>query len=135
MSLLSVSLVFFLVAALGGPVLARSHLDPRIEPPGLLVVGHPLLAASGLILLGASTVRSAGSTTLATALVLLVLAAALGIGLATLRVRRGRAPVGWIGLHALLALSGVAVILFELIGGEPGIPPPVEGTSYLPAGR
>lgn len=135
MTLLGVSLIFFIAAAAGGPVLARSHLNPSVEPPGLLVVGHPLLAASGLILLGGAVVRSGGTTTLAAALVLLVLAAAAGIGLATLRVRRGRAPVGWIGLHAVLALTGVALILLELFAGEPGVPPPIEGGTYLPQGR
>lgn len=126
MTLLGTSVLFFLAAAAGGAVLTHAHLR-RIRPPGALAVVHPLLAASGILLLGAGYVRAGGTALLATALVVLAVAAAGGMTLAMLRVKRGHAPALLIGLHALLALGGVSLVLFELFAGRAQVPPPFRG--------
>lgn len=122
MTPLGFSLLFFVLAALGGVVLARAHIR-KTRPPQALVVGHPILAASGLILLGAGYVRSDGATLLAVALVLLSLAAFGGASLAVLRVKRGGVPPALIAVHALVAASGVAVLAYELFAGGSDVPP------------
>jgi len=123
-TILTLSIAFFALAALGGAVLARSHIA-QVRPPGPVVVGHPLLAASGLILLGGAYVRGDGSELLTSALIVLALAAVGGGGLAFLRVRRGRVPATLIGLHALVALSGIVLLVLELFAGAKDVPPPV----------
>lgn len=123
MSTLTFACLFFVAAAMGGLVLANAHIR-KLPFPRLLVVGHPLLAATGLVLLGTSYVHANGPRILGVALLILLGAAAGGVGLATLRVRVGRAPPLLIAAHALLALSGVGVILYALFAADAPTPPP-----------
>ena len=124
MSALAYSVVFFAAAAMGGLVLANAHIK-KLQFPRLLVIGHPLMAATGLVLLGTSYVRADGPRILGVALLILLGAAAGGIGLATLRVRIGRAPPVLVVAHALVALCGVGVILYALFAGDAAAVAPI----------
>lgn len=121
MTVLTASLVLFVAAALAGAVLVRMHAT-RARPPHVLVVGHSLIAGSALLLLAGAYVRNDGPNSLAIALVVLVLAAAGGIGLSTLRVKKGRVPRPLIALHALVALAGTGLVAYELVDGRPSVP-------------
>lgn len=123
MSLLATSLVFFAAAAFGGVALARYHVR-RKRPPMGLSAGHPILAASGVLLLGAAYVRAERPSLLLTGLVLVTVAMGLGMVLAFLRVKRGGAPVILIGLHALVAVSAASFLVYELVAGRESVPPP-----------
>lgn len=125
MTILTASFLFLALAALGGVLITVRHVRGQ-ELPHALAVGHPLLAGSALILLGAAYVRSGGDSTLAVALAVLVLAAAGGISLAVLRVKRGGAPLAFVAIHALVALTGSGLVLYEVVGGDPAVPPPFE---------
>ncbi|MEX1026165.1 MAG: hypothetical protein WD226_13905 [Planctomycetota bacterium] len=122
MSLITAALLFFLAAAAGGIFLARMHMTPATAP-GWLIVAHPLLAAVGLILLGSGYVRYGGPNLAAWALVVLVLAAIGGMVMASMRVKRGRAPSALILLHATLAVIGILLVLTEVVANDPGAPP------------
>ncbi len=49
--MLLTSMVFFIIAALGGLTMAYVDLGKKQPPPKMLAIAHPILAAIGLILL------------------------------------------------------------------------------------
>jgi hypothetical protein len=103
----------FLVAALGGLVLAASVLRGRLAPWALSLV-HAALGATGLALTLVAVVNGAGTAW--TALIVLVLAALGGFFLASFHLRGRPGPKPVVVLHALLAVTGVALLANAAFG-------------------
>lgn len=118
--MLELSLALLVAAAGAGGVLALSYLrGPQHPMPPLWAgAGHGLLGLAGLALLlgavlatGPGTVSAGARGFGAAAVVLLGLAAGLGMLVQWLRVRGRRLHGVVIGTHASLAIFGLVVLL------------------------
>ncbi len=103
----------FLAAALGGLVLAASVLRGRLAPWALSLV-HAALGALGLALTLIAVLN--GASTAGTALTVLVVAALGGFFLASFHLRARSGPKPVVVLHALLAVTGVALLANAAFG-------------------
>lgn len=104
------------LAALGGMVLAGIRLSGRPYPPAALAMAHGLLAGAALTLLlyAALTVGIPPLARAGTAV--LVVAAAIGTWLNLgFHARQQPIPLTPMMIHALLAVSGLAVMLLVLM--------------------
>ena len=114
-----------LIAALGGSLLAVLQLRGGGPPPIPWQAGavHGLVGAAGLALLvlaldrpgppappGTGGFRFAG-------VVILSLALLAGLTILGVRLRRGRFGSGLVGVHAALAITGLAVLGARLLAG------------------
>ncbi len=115
----------FLAAALAGSVLAVLQLRSDGPPPLPWAAGaaHGLLGACGLALLvlalqrpGPAAPPGTGGFRLAGAVVL-GLALLAGLTILAVRLRRGRFGSGLVGVHATLAITGLAVLAAWLLAG------------------
>lgn len=104
-------------AATLGALLAVVQLQRAASPPIPWYVGavHGTIGASGTILMLAAPARAAASAGGAKgfrmiAAVLLVLAMAAGLWILRSRVTRRPLSFGLVGVHALLAISGVVLL-------------------------
>lgn len=111
--MLTTALVLFIVAALGGTVLAR-QAAAGTTPPTPLAVGHGLLGAAGLIILLVAFVQGAAGGLITAALVLFVAAAVGGFYLFALHVRGQALPKGVIGGHATAASVAILLLIIAL---------------------
>ena len=102
------ALISFLVAAVGGLILAASVLRGRLAPWALSLV-HATLGALGLVLTILAVLNGAGGAARA-ALIVLVIAALGGFFLASFHLRGRPGPKPVVVLHALLAVTGVALL-------------------------
>ncbi len=114
-----------LAAAVAGSVLAVLQLRAGGKPPVRWPAGaaHGALGAAGLALLvlalsrpgppappGTGGFRLAGAVVLGFALL-------AGLTILAVRLRRGRYGTGVVGVHATLALTGLAVLAARLLAG------------------
>ncbi|HSR70575.1 MAG TPA: hypothetical protein VLU25_21785 [Acidobacteriota bacterium] len=102
------ALILFIVAALGGLFLAVRHFKGQSLPMPVALL-HGGLAAAGLILL--LVAYFSGAPGLATALLILVVAALGGFFLFSFHLRGQRAPNAAVVIHALVAAAGVVMLL------------------------
>lgn len=114
-----------LAAALGGSLLAVLQLRSGGPPPIPWPAGaaHGLVGAAGLAALvlalaspGPPAPPGTGGFRLAGAVVL-GLALLAGLVILGVRLRRGRFGPGLVGVHATLALTGLAVLAARLLAG------------------
>jgi hypothetical protein len=122
--MLPLSFALVLIAAALGAALVWLHLRPGATRPGWrLGALHGALGAGGLATLLLSLEGPPRGEALGVgpfgriAAVLLVLALAMGLVLLLIRQRRGRLTSGPIGIHALIAISGVVILAaYTLVG-------------------
>jgi hypothetical protein len=122
--MLSLSFALVLIAAALGAVLVWLHLRPGAPRPGWRlgalhgVLGTAALATLALALRGPPRGEALGVGPFGgIAAVLLTLALAMGLVLPLIRRRRGRLTSGPIGIHAMIAISGVAILAaYTLVG-------------------
>lgn len=114
--MLNYALISFVVAAVGGLVLAASVLRGKLAPWALSLV-HAALGALGLVLTIVAVLQGApDKATLA--LVILVVAALGGFFLASFHLRKAVAPKPVVVVHALAAVVGVLILagtVFNLV--------------------
>jgi hypothetical protein len=106
------------VAALGGLALASIRLGGTARPPTWMALGHGVVAATGLGLLGYAAAMSPGIPPMAqVALGVLVLAA---LGGATLflgfHLREKPLPIPLVLAHGLAAAAGYVLLLLSMFG-------------------
>ena len=115
--MLQTSAWLFVVAALGGLVMAAVRLFGKRNPPNWLAMAHGLLAAAGLTLLAYASLSAPVPTLAWVALGLLVLAAVggtvLNLGYAW---PRRLLPAGLLAGHAVLAVLGFVALLAAAFG-------------------
>lgn len=112
--MLTTAIVIFLVAALGGAVMAVQIFRGR-TPPMPLALLHGPLAAVGLFLLVWLWLQQEAGTAVITGLVILVLAALGGFYLISFHLRGKPHPKPVVVIHALAAVIGVGALVFALL--------------------
>lgn len=108
--LINIAILLFFLGALIGLIMATQSLRGH-HPNPLLATGHGVLVATGLLLLIYAFSMSALAVLQKAGLVVLVVAALGGFFLLSFHVRREHHPFAIVVLHALLAVSGVVLLL------------------------
>ena len=110
------AIIVFAIAALGGLILASSVLRGRFAPWSLSML-HAALGATGLILVLLAILQGTARP-VATAFVILLIAALGGFYLASLHLRKNIPPKGVVVIHAAAAVTGFLILagsVFNLI--------------------
>jgi hypothetical protein len=106
------------LAALGGLALATIRLNGTPRPPTWMAIGHGIVAAIGLILLGYAAATDGIPQLAQIALGVLVLAA---VGGATIflgfHMRQRPLPIPFVLGHGLTAIVGFVLLLFAIFRG------------------
>jgi hypothetical protein len=108
--MLSLAVIVFAIAAVGGLILALHVLRDRFAPWSLSVL-HALLGAAGLVLVLLAVVGDEGGSLIVGSLLTLVLAALGGFFLVSFHARKKLPPKGIVILHALLAVVGFGLLV------------------------
>ncbi|MRR17118.1 MAG: hypothetical protein EG826_11740 [Deltaproteobacteria bacterium] len=101
--------VLFAIAAVGGMALVTMKFSGK-DLPWVLIIGHGLFAAAGLVALIANVTQNPTVALANTALVLFLIAAVGGFVLFSFQVRKKALPNALILIH-----GGVAVVSFLLL--------------------
>lgn len=108
---MTIALVLFALAAVGGSIMAVMRFRGQPWPPFGLAIAHGLAAASGLVVL-IFVVARGGMPAGGTVGLLLLLAAALGgFLLFSKHLRKQPLPIPLIVIHALVAVAGFLTLL------------------------
>jgi len=108
--MLSLAVIVFAIAAVGGLILALHVLRDRFAPWSLSIL-HALLGATGLVLVSLAVVGDEGGSLILGSLLMLVVAALGGFFLASFHLRKRLPPKAIVILHALLAIVGVGLLV------------------------
>lgn len=109
------AIIAFAVAAIGGLVLARMHLNDDDAPLGFAAV-HGILGAAGLVLLLWFVLQNGVGGMIWGSVVLFVLAALGGFVLITKHLRGESLSSGLIYTHGGVAVVGFVLLLFVYLG-------------------
>lgn len=112
--MLTIAVVLFLVAALGGIVMAWG-IFKGTAPRAWLALVHGVLAASALVLALLVAYAQSAMPVLTYGAAVLVLAALGGFFLLSFHLRGRSHPLPVVVLHALLAVAGVGCLAFALL--------------------
>ena len=107
-------IIIFLVAAIGGLFMAYKIFKNE-KPPFFISGVHGLLAAVGLGLLVFTQYAGTDSTPIRFGTSVLVLAALGGFFLLSFHLRKKPHPKPVVILHAALAVSGVAALVYAIL--------------------
>ena len=120
-SMLQVSVLLFLVAALGGVTMAGIRFAGKHNPPAWLAMFHGLLAAAGLTLLAYAALAE-GVPAMAQLALLLFLVAASGGAVLSLRYKWNNLllPAWLVIVHALAAVLGFVLLAAVVLLGADG---------------
>ena len=120
-SMLQVSVLLFLVAALGGVTMAGIRFAGKHNPPAWLAMFHGLLAAAGLTLLAYAALAE-GVPAMAQLALLLFLVAAGGGAVLSLRYQLNilLLPAWLVIVHALAAVLGFVLLAAVVLLGADG---------------
>jgi hypothetical protein len=114
---MTVALVLFAIAALGGLILAVLRLRGRADLPLGLAVVHGLVAAAGLVALIVAIAGATAAGGLAKgALVLFIIAALGGFALITSHLRTKNVPIPLMIVHAVVAVVAFVLLLVNVVG-------------------
>jgi len=108
---MTIALVLFAIAAVGGLVIAVMRFKGKPYPPMGLALVHGAVAAAGLVTLIALVVQSQHASGATTALVLFVVAALGGFALFFHHLRKVALPKWLVVVHALVAVTGFILLL------------------------
>ncbi|HHK4654150.1 TPA: hypothetical protein ACQTZB_005045 [Pseudomonas aeruginosa] len=112
--MLNYAILCFAAAAVGGMVLAASVLRGRLAPWALSLV-HAVMGALGLVLTFA-TVFQGAAFPVRVGFVVLIVAALGGFYLASFHLRGRVGPKPVVVIHALAAVTGVAIVAGVSLG-------------------
>ena len=120
-SMLQVSVLLFLVAALGGLTMAGIRFAGKHNPPAWLAMFHGLPAAAGLTLLAYAALAE-GVPAMAQLALLLFLVAAGGGAVLSLRYKWNNLllPAWLVIVHALAAVLGFVLLAAVVLLGADG---------------
>jgi hypothetical protein len=108
---MTIALVLFAVAALGGLTMAVIRFRGAERPPTGLAVLHGALAAAGIIVLIVGMTQAGVPGQARTALVFFIVAALGGFYLFAQHMQRKALPIPVILIHALVAVIGFVILL------------------------
>jgi hypothetical protein len=109
---MTIALVLFGIAAVGGLVIALMRFRGRPYPPMGLALVHGAVAAAGLVALISLVVQGQQASGATTALVLFVVAALGGFVLFFHHLRKVALPIWLVIVHALVAVTAFLILLF-----------------------
>ena len=106
------------LAAIGGLTLAAIRLRGTPRPPTWMAIGHGIVAATGLILLGYAAATTGVPQLAQIALGVLVLAAAGGATIFLgFHMKERPLPIPFVIGHGLIAIVGYALLLVAMFRG------------------
>ncbi len=108
--MLAYAIIIFVVAALGGAVMALGLMKGKLAPWALSLL-HAALGASGLVLVLLTVMEGSYGQRATVALVVLVVAALGGFYLASIHAKKVVAPKLVIAVHALAAAVGLGILV------------------------
>jgi hypothetical protein len=108
---MTIALVLFGVAILGGLVLAGIRFSGRPYPPLPLALVHGAAAAAGLVALIVAVAGGEAPAAAKAALLVFVAAAAGGFALFSHHLRKLSLPVWLVVVHALVAAAAFLILL------------------------
>jgi hypothetical protein len=112
---MTIALVLFAIAALGGVTMAVMRFRGAERPPTGLALLHGAFAAAGLIVLIVAMLSTPNPAQARTALVLFIVAALGGFYLFAQHVQKRALPIPVILVHALIAVIGFLILLVVVI--------------------
>jgi hypothetical protein len=112
---MTVALVLFALAAVGGLIMAVMRFQGRPQPPLGLALVHGAAAAAGLIALIVAVGGAAAGLPL-WALILFIGAALGGFFLFSFHLRKLALPIGLMVVHALVAVTAFVLLLVSALG-------------------
>jgi hypothetical protein len=112
--MLSLAVIVFAIAAVGGLILALHVLRDRFAPWSLSIL-HALLGAAGLVLVLLAVFGDEGGSLIFGSLLTLVVAALGGFFLVSFHVRKSLPPKAIVILHALIAVVGFALLVIGVL--------------------
>jgi len=112
---MTIALVLFAIAAVGGIVLAVMRFKGKPYPPLGLALVHGGVAAAGLVALIAGVAQGQGASPARTALVLFIIAALGGFVLFSHHLRKVALPVWLVVVHALVAVIAFVILLTSVL--------------------
>lgn len=111
---MTVALILFAVAAVGGVIMAAMRLGGRELPPMALAIVHGLFAAAGLLTLILAVVGSSASWAAIVAVVGFLVAALGGFLLFSYHLRRQALPVNYVFIHGAGAVVSFVILLIAV---------------------
>lgn len=111
---MTIALVLFALAALGGIVMAVIRFRGKPQPPMAVALLHGALAAAGLIALIVA-VKGAAPPAATTALILFLVAAAGGFVLFFRHLQKVALPIWLVVVHALVAVVAFVTLLVSVL--------------------
>jgi uncharacterized membrane protein HdeD (DUF308 family) len=117
--MLQTASILFVIAALGGLLMAVIRFSTKHNPPAWLAMLHGLLAASGLTLVAYALCTQPVPSTVLVALVLFLLAAGGGAVMSLAYKWRQRLLPPWlVVVHGLLAAIALVALLLAAYGAD-----------------
>lgn len=108
---MTIALVLFALAALGGVTMAAMRLRGAERPPTALALAHGALAAAGLIALILAVMGMTDPGLARTALVVFLVAAVGGFYLFAQHMQGKALPIPVMVVHGLVAVVGFIILL------------------------
>jgi hypothetical protein len=108
---MTIALVLFALAALGGVTMAAMRLRGAERPPTALALVHGAAAAAGLIALILAVMNVPDPGGARTALVVFIVAALGGFYLFAQHVQKKALPIPVMVVHGLVAVVGFVILL------------------------
>ncbi|MER1939868.1 hypothetical protein ABS755_04065 [Castellaniella sp. FW104-16D08] len=112
--MLTVAIIVFAIAAVGGLILASRVLRDKFAP-WVLSLLHALLGAVGLILLIITLAEGAASQPVLVGFILLLIAALGGFFLVSFHARKRLPPKAVVVVHATVAVIGFLTLLSAVL--------------------
>lgn len=110
---MTIALVLFALAALGGIVMATLRFRGTPYPPMGLALVHGAAAAAGIVALVLAT--KTAPPVAATALIVFLIAAAGGFVLFFRHLRKLALPIWLVVVHALVAVAAFVTLLLSVV--------------------
>ena len=112
---MTIALVLFALAALGGVTMAAMRLRGAERPPTGLALAHGAAAAAGLIALIVAVMNMSDPGPARTALLVFIIAAAGGFYLFAQHMTKKVLPIPVMVIHGLVAVVGFIILLMAVI--------------------
>src|SRR5512138_825209 len=114
---MTIALVLFALAALGGLYMAAVRFRGAERPPTAIALVHEAAAAAGLIALIVAVTGAGAPGAARTALVVFIVAALGGFFLFAQHLQKKALPIPVVVIHALVAVTGFVILLVAVLHG------------------
>ena len=112
--MLKIAVLLFLLAAIGGLIMAVLNYRKK-NIPLILALGHGLLAAAGLVIFIVALISASTGSLLTISLILFIVAALGGFVLFYFQLRNQLLPSTMVLIHGLVAVSAFVLLLISVV--------------------